>query len=101
MQHEGTAGGGRVDVVATASSLEEMEGRLDGWRDVVGEWGSVHWLRERLGLPETDGEAEALTRPSRRASSAPPESRRRPQTWPSSAQGTSTESSVGESRATT
>jgi hypothetical protein len=30
-----------------------MEGRLDGWRDVVGEWGSVHWLRERLGLPET------------------------------------------------
>ena len=32
MQHEGTPGGGRVDV--------------------VGEWGSVHWLRERLGLPE-------------------------------------------------
>jgi hypothetical protein len=53
MQHEGTPGGGRVDVVATASSLEEMEGRLDGWRDVVGDWGSVHWLRERLGLPET------------------------------------------------
>ena len=56
MQHEGTTGGGRVDVVATASSLEEMEGRLDGWRDVVGEWGSVHWLRERLGLPEPDAE---------------------------------------------
>ena len=52
MQHEGTPGGGRVDVVATASSLEEMEARLDGWRDVVGEWGSVHWLRQRLGLPE-------------------------------------------------
>jgi hypothetical protein len=50
MQHEGTTGGGRVDVVATASSLEEMERRLDGWRDVVGEWGSVHWLRDRLGL---------------------------------------------------
>jgi len=56
MQHEGTAGGGRVDVVATAASLEEMEGRLNGWRDVVGEWGSVHWLRERLGLPETDAD---------------------------------------------
>jgi hypothetical protein len=56
MQHEGTTGGGRVDVVATASSLEEMERRLDGWRDVVGEWGSVHWLRQRLGLPETDAE---------------------------------------------
>ena len=63
MQHEGTPGGGRVDVVATASSLEEMESRLDGWRDVVGEWGSVHWLRERLGLPETGST-------SRRASSA-------------------------------
>ena len=51
MQHEGTPGGGRVDVVATASSLEEIEERLDGWRDVVGEWGSVRWLRDRLGLP--------------------------------------------------
>ena len=38
-------------MVATASSLEEMESRLDGWRDVVGDWGSVHWLRDRLGLP--------------------------------------------------
>jgi hypothetical protein len=38
-------------VVATASSLEEIEERLDGWRDVVGEWGSVRWLRDRLGLP--------------------------------------------------
>jgi hypothetical protein len=43
-------------VVATASSLEEMESRLDGWRDVVGDWGSVHWLRERLGLPEAGTE---------------------------------------------
>src|SRR3954447_19654102 len=44
MQHEGTPGGGRVDVVATASTLEEIEERLDGWRDVVGEWGSLQWL---------------------------------------------------------
>src|SRR5262249_54262077 len=35
MQHEGMPGGGRVDVVATASSLEEIERRLDGWREVV------------------------------------------------------------------
>jgi hypothetical protein len=49
MQHEGTPGGGRVDVVATAASLEEVEGRLEGWRDVVGEWGSLRWLVEHLG----------------------------------------------------
>jgi hypothetical protein len=49
MQHEGTPGGGRVDVVATADSLEAIEGRLEGWRDVVGEWGSLRWLVERLG----------------------------------------------------
>ena len=68
MQHEGTPGGGRVDVVATASSLEEIEERLEGWRDVVGEWGSVRWLRDRLGLPDE--------RRSRRASSAPRRGRR-------------------------
>jgi hypothetical protein len=49
MQHEGTPGGGRVDVVATAGSLEEIERRLDGWREVVGDWGSLRWLLERLG----------------------------------------------------
>ena len=71
MQHEGTPGGGRVDVVATASSLEEIEDRLDGWRDVVGEWGSVHWLRLTASACRTRAR-------SRRASSAPS----RP-TWPS------------------
>jgi hypothetical protein len=49
MQHEGTPGGGRVDVVATAPTLDEIEQRLDGWRDVVGDWGSLRWLVERLG----------------------------------------------------
>jgi hypothetical protein len=48
MQHEGTPGGGRVDVVASGS-LEEIERRLEGWRDVVGDWGSLRWLLERLG----------------------------------------------------
>jgi hypothetical protein len=52
MQHEGTPGGGRVDVVATGT-LEELEGRLEGWRDVVGDRGSLRWLLERLspGVP--------------------------------------------------
>jgi hypothetical protein len=52
MQHEGTPGGGRVDVVATGT-LDEIERRLEGWREVVGEWGSVRWLLERLspGVP--------------------------------------------------
>jgi hypothetical protein len=61
MQHEGTPGGGRVDVVASAATLEEIEQRLDGWRDVVGDWGSVHWLRDRLGLPDVE-EAPRFTR---------------------------------------
>jgi hypothetical protein len=48
MQHEGTPGGGRVDVVFEGT-LEEVERRLEGWQDVVGEWGSLRWLVERLG----------------------------------------------------
>jgi hypothetical protein len=48
MQHHGTPGGGRVDVVAEGT-LEQIERRLDGWRDVVGEWGSLRWLVDRLG----------------------------------------------------
>jgi hypothetical protein len=48
MQHEGTPGGGRLDVVASGT-LEQLERRLEGWRDVVGEWGSLRWLVERLG----------------------------------------------------
>jgi hypothetical protein len=52
MQHEGTPGGGRVDVLATGT-LEEIESRLDGWREIVGEWDSLRWLLERLspGVP--------------------------------------------------
>ena len=37
--------------------------RLDGWRDVVGEWGSVHWLRDCASACRTRAR-------SRRASSA-------------------------------
>jgi hypothetical protein len=53
MQHEGTPGGGRLDVVATGT-LEDIESRVEGWRDVVGEWGSLRWLLERLA-PEVPG----------------------------------------------
>jgi hypothetical protein len=49
MQHEGTPGGGLVDVVGAAPTIEAVERRLEGWRDVVGEWGSLRWLLERLG----------------------------------------------------
>jgi hypothetical protein len=53
MQHEGTPGGGRVDVIAEAATLEEVESRLDGWPEEVGEWGSLQWLLHRFasGLP--------------------------------------------------
>jgi hypothetical protein len=54
MQHEGTPGGGRIDVVAVADSLQEIEARLEGWRDVVGDWGSLRWLLDRLG-PDLPG----------------------------------------------
>ena len=49
LQHEGTPGGGRVDVVAHVTTAEELDARLDGWRDMVGESGSLRWLVERLG----------------------------------------------------
>ena len=64
MQHEGTAGGGRVDVVANAATLEEIEQRLDGWRAGVGDWGSGHGRRDRLGLPDGDelGDAPRFAR---------------------------------------
>jgi hypothetical protein len=65
MQHEGTPGGGRVDVVGSAATLEEIEARLEGWRDVVGEWGSVHWLLDRLGpdVPARVRHAAGLAEP--------------------------------------
>jgi hypothetical protein len=49
MQHEGTPGGGRVDVVAVAPTLEAVDELLDGWCEQVGESGSLRWLLGRLG----------------------------------------------------
>src|SRR4029078_11983767 len=54
MQHEGTPGGGRLDGVPPPPALNEIENRVEGWRDVVGEWGSVPCLRDRLGLPAVE-----------------------------------------------
>jgi hypothetical protein len=51
MQHEGTAGGGRVWVIARFADAAELEERLAGWEDVCGEPGSVTWLRERVTAP--------------------------------------------------
>lgn len=68
MQHEGTPGGGRVDVVAVAP-LDELETRLDGWRDVVGDWGSLRWLVDRL-------DSDAATRVRAAAGLGEPESPR-------------------------
>jgi len=74
MQHEGTPGGGRVDVVAVAPTLEDVGVLLDGWCEEVGEWGSLRWLLGRLGagLPShlLRAAGEAPREPSRLADAA-------------------------------
>lgn len=42
-----SAGGGRVEVLATVTAQSRLEGVLDGWRERCGEPGSLRWLRER------------------------------------------------------
>ncbi len=42
-----SAGGGRVEVLATVTERSRLEGVLDGWRERCGEPGSLRWLRER------------------------------------------------------
>jgi hypothetical protein len=48
MQHEGTLGGGHVDVLGRFSSLAEVLRLVVGWEDVCGERGSIRWLLERV-----------------------------------------------------
>ena len=48
MQHAGTPGGGRVDVIAGSASLDGVLADLRGWESVVGDRGSIVWLLERL-----------------------------------------------------
>jgi hypothetical protein len=51
MQHEGTPGGGRVDVVGHFDGFAALERRLEGWDDVCGDPGSIDWLLERVPAP--------------------------------------------------
>jgi hypothetical protein len=48
MQHEGTPGGGRVDVIGHFEDFAEVERRLSGWEDVCGEPGSIDWMLHRM-----------------------------------------------------
>ena len=48
MQHEGTPGGGRVDVLGRFDSFAELHRLVDGWEEVCGEPGSIDWLLARV-----------------------------------------------------
>jgi hypothetical protein len=54
MQHEGTQGGGRVDVVGQFDSFAELHRHVRGFEDVCGDSGSVDWLLARLARPLAD-----------------------------------------------
>ena len=47
MQHEGTAGGGQVEVLGRFRSFAELHRRMRGWEEVCGEPGSIDWLFSR------------------------------------------------------
>ena len=51
MQHEGTAGGGQVEVLGRFRSFAELHRRMRGWEDVCGDAGSVDWLFARAPRP--------------------------------------------------
>jgi hypothetical protein len=40
-------GGGRVEILATVTDVEQLEHVLDGWRERCGEPRSLSWLRQR------------------------------------------------------
>ena len=61
MQHAGTPGGGRVDVVASGRPLPEVLDALDGWESVVGDPGSIAWLLDRLGRGSRAAPAEPVS----------------------------------------
>jgi hypothetical protein len=48
MQHKGTPGGGRVDVAARFSTVDDAEDCLEGWEESCGAPGSIRWLYERV-----------------------------------------------------
>ncbi|HEY7621247.1 MAG TPA: hypothetical protein VH834_15825 [Solirubrobacteraceae bacterium] len=47
MQHEGTAGGGQVEVLGRFRSFAELHRLMRGWEEVCGELGSIDWLVAR------------------------------------------------------
>lgn len=51
MQHEGTPGGGRVEVLGRFDSFAELHRLVRGWEDVCGDPGSIDWLLKRLDRP--------------------------------------------------
>jgi hypothetical protein len=60
----GVRPGGRVTVVAHFADEAALDERFDGWEEIEGTSGSVHWLLRRLGLddshlPATAGAGEA------------------------------------------
>lgn len=48
MQHEGTLGGGRVDVVGHFTDAVAVDDALGGWREVCGDPESLTWLVARV-----------------------------------------------------
>ena len=48
MQHEGTLGGGRVDVLGRFTTFAELHRRVPGWEEACGERGSIRWLLARV-----------------------------------------------------
>jgi hypothetical protein len=48
MQHEGTLGGGRVDVLGRFASFADLGPLVSGWETICGERGSIRWLLERV-----------------------------------------------------
>jgi hypothetical protein len=51
MQHEGTVGGGHIEVLDSFDSFADLHKLVRGWEDVCGEPGSIDWLLARVRRP--------------------------------------------------
>jgi hypothetical protein len=51
MQHEGTVGGGHIEVLDSLDSFAELHKLVRGWEDVCGDPGSIDWLLTRVRRP--------------------------------------------------
>jgi hypothetical protein len=54
MQHEGTAGGGQVEVLGRFRSFAELHRLVRDWEEVCGEPGSIDWLLARVARALAD-----------------------------------------------